>query len=326
MKKLIGVLKVIVPLSLGIYLAWYSFDSIQDKDKVASVLNRANYLFIAFSVLFSWFSHFTRALRWKYLLEPMGYKTNVWNNYHAVMIGYFMNLLLPRAGEVSRAGMMTRYEKVPFEKAFGTILAERVVDVFMLGTISLITIFMQYDKFELLKKKLDDLGSGQTKNSGSSWTSYIVYVVAALAIAGLVLYIINPKIRAKVNAILKGLADGLLAILRLKKRWEFIGLTVLIWVLYIGLYIVCFYSIEETSQIEFKGLMLGFLGGSLGIILVQGGVGVYPMLVASALTLYGADHDIVIALGWVTWAAQTILLVVAGAISFYLMPRINNDL
>lgn len=325
MKTLIKVLKIAVPLTLGVYLAWYSFDSIEDKEKVAKVLSGANYFFIAFSILFSWFSHFVRALRWKYLLEPMGYQTSVWNNYHAVMIGYFMNLLLPRAGEVSRAGMMTRYEKVPFEKAFGTILAERVVDVFMLGSISLITIFMQYDQFEQLKSRLSTLGSATSDSGSSVWSSWFFIAAGIIGVTLLGFYLLHATFRAKVNGILRGLLDGLLAILRLKKRWEFIGLTFLIWFLYIALYIVCFYSIEETSKIEFQGLMLGFLGGSLGIIIVQGGVGVYPMLVASALVLYGADYDVVIALGWVTWAAQTILLVVAGALSFYLMPKINGD-
>ncbi|MFN3341406.1 MAG: lysylphosphatidylglycerol synthase transmembrane domain-containing protein [Flavobacteriales bacterium] len=322
MKFVLKVLKIAVPLALGIYLAWYSFDSIQDKDKVAQVMGRANYFFIALSVIFSWCSHFVRALRWKYLLEPMGYQPRVWNSYHATMIGYFMNLLLPRAGEVSRAGMMTRYEKIPFEKVFGTILAERVVDVFMLGMVSFITIALQYDKFIELKDTFSAMSSSDQKSS--SWISISLVVLSALLLAGIVLYLIHPKVRTKVNALVSGLFDGLLAILRLKKRWEFLGLTFLIWILYILLYLVCFYSIAETSQLELKALLLGFLGGSLGIILVQGGVGVYPVLVASALVMYGADYDLVIALGWVTWAAQTLLLVVAGAVSFYLMPRMNE--
>lgn len=321
MKTLIKVLKIALPLSLGLYLAYYSFASIEDKDKVGQVLSRANYLFIVLSILFSWLSHYARSARSQILLEPMGYKTSVWNNYHAVMVGYFMNLLLPRAGEISRAGIMTRTEKVPFEKAFGAIIAERVIDVIMLGTISLITIGMQYSKFELLWGHINELKANQGSEAGSPWFFYVLIALGVLALGAMVMYFVHNGFRSKINGLIKGLMDGLLTIIRLKKRWQFIGYTLLIWFLYIALYLICFYSIEETSGLELKGLMLGFLGGSIGIILVQGGIGVYPVMVATALALYGADRDIVIALGWVVWAAQTILLIVAGAVSFYVLSK-----
>jgi uncharacterized membrane protein YbhN (UPF0104 family) len=321
LKTLIKVLKIAIPLSLGLYLAYYSFASIEDKDKVGQVLSRANYLFIFLSILFSWLSHYARSARSQILLEPMGYKTSVWNNYHAVMVGYFMNLLLPRAGEISRAGVMTRTEKVPFEKAFGAIIAERVIDVIMLATISLITIGMQYSKFELLWGHINEMKTNQGSSGSSPWFFYVLIVLGVLALGAMVLYVVHKGFRSKINGLIKGLMDGLLTIIKLKKRWQFIGYTFLIWFLYIALYLICFYSIEETSGLELKGLMLGFLGGSIGIILVQGGIGVYPVMVATALALYGADRDIVIALGWVVWAAQTILLIVAGAVSFYVLSK-----
>jgi hypothetical protein len=271
--------------------------------------------------LFSWLSHYARSARSQILLEPMGYKTSVWNNYHAVMVGYFMNLLLPRAGEISRAGVMTRTEKVPFEKAFGAIIAERVIDVIMLATISLITIGMQYSKFELLWGHINEMKTNQGSSGSSPWFFYVLIVLGVLALGVMVLYVVHKGFRSKINGLIKGLMDGLLTIIKLKKRWQFIGYTFLIWFLYIALYLICFYSIEETSGLELKGLMLGFLGGSIGIILVQGGIGVYPVMVATALALYGADRDIVIALGWVVWAAQTILLIVAGAVSFYVLSK-----
>lgn len=322
MKYLIKVLKVIIPLALGIYLAWYSIASIENKDKVIDVMSNANYLFIVLSIVFSWLSHYARSVRWSYLLEPMGYTTNKWNNYHAVMIGYFMNLLLPRAGEISRAGMLTRYEKVPFEKALGTILAERVIDVIMLLTIAVITIFMQYDKFEELWGKFGTMRQANPgEPAGFNWFLLIIAVIGVLAAAALIWYFVNAPFRARVNKILRGFTDGLMTIIKLRKRTAFVSMTLLIWMLYIALYLICFYSIDQTSHLSVKGLMLGFIGGSLGIVVVQGGIGVYPLLVASALSLYGADYDIVVALGWIVWAAQTLLLVVAGAVSFYIVSK-----
>lgn len=322
MKNLIKVLKVILPLSLGLYLAWYSIASIENKDKVIEVMSNANYFLIFLSIVFSWLSHYIRSVRYNYLLESMGYQPKTRNSYHAVMIGYFMNLLLPRAGEVSRAGIISRYEKVPFEKAFGAILAERVVDVIMLGSICLITIFLQYGKFQELWAKFGDMQKANPNEpQGINWMFIILIVFAVLAIGLFVLYLVKKSFREKINKILKGFIDGLVSILKLKKRIAFILMTIAIWTLYIALYMICFYSIEETSHLSVEGLMLGFIGGSIGIVLVQGGIGVYPLLVATALSLYNADYDIVIALGWITWAAQTLLLVVAGAISFYLVSR-----
>jgi glycosyltransferase 2 family protein len=287
---------------------------------VWEVLSRANYLLIFFSVFLSWISHYSRAVRWKYMLEPMGYKTSVWSNYHAVMTGYFMNLLIPRAGEISRAGLIHRIENVAVDKALGTIIAERVIDVIMLGTISVITIFLQYDKFEQWRGDLNGMNvQNNATNDGFSWMYVILAVLAAMFIGFIILLFVSEKFREKVRGFAKGLTTGVMSILRMKKKWHFIGHTFLIWFLYVALYIICFYSIDETSAIPVKGLMLGFLAGSIGIIFVQGGIGVYPLMVAGALGLYDADRDIVIALGWIVWAAQTLLLVVAGAISFYLV-------
>lgn len=321
MKSLIKVLKIVLPLGLGFYLAWYSIASIENKNKVLDVMSDANYLFIALSIIFSWLSHYIRSVRYNYLLDSMGYQPKTANSYHAVMIGYFMNLLLPRAGEVSRAGIITRYEKVPFEKAFGAILAERVVDVFMLGSIALITIFLQYPKFQELWQKFIELKSGKTDQGGINWMMVVLVAAVVVFIMTVFFYFKNKSFKEKINKIIRGLRDGLLSILKLKKRFAFIGMTLAIWFFYITLYLICFYSIDETSHLSFQGLMLGFIGGSIGIVIVQGGIGVYPLLVASALSLYNADYDIVIALGWITWAAQTLLLVVAGAISFYLVSR-----
>ncbi len=318
-----------IPVGFALYLTWYLIDrmSVDDREKVSQVFTRANYFFIFVSVIFSWLSHYFRALRWRYLLEPMGYKPRFWNSYHAVMIGYFMNLLLPRAGEVSRAGFLARYEKIPFEKSFGTILAERVIDALLLGLIALVTIAFQYDKFDELWIQLQAMKTsqdGQAENN--NWVNIVLIIIAAAAVGMLVLYAINRNFRNRVHLLIRGLGTGLTTILHLKKRGAFIFYSLLIWLLYILMYLVCFYAIEETSHLPLEGMMLGFLGGSIGIILVQGGIGVYPMLVATALALYGGDYGAVYALGWIVWLAQTLLLVVAGGISFYFMPRFNRKL
>lgn len=256
------------------------------------------------------------------MLESMGYQTKVSNNYHAVIIAYFMNMLLPRAGEVSRAGVMMRYEGIPFEKGFGSILAERVIDVIMLVIVASATLWMQGEKYPEMITKYEELKAQYTGSTGS-WGMYFWIIVSVIAVTVLILYIKHPGFRSRIKGIFKGMADGLLSIVRLKKRWQFLAHTVFIWVMYVGLYWVIFFSIPETSHIDPRGMMLGFLAGGISIIIVQGGIGVYPVFVATALSFYFSDYPLLYALGWLAWLAQTALIVVAGMISLYLLPRVN---
>ncbi len=319
-KQIINVIKIVVPLGIGLYLAWYFFNQIEDKQKVYSVFSEANYLIIFISVVLSWLSHYTRALRFKLLSIPMGYQIKKWHSYHAVMIGYFMNLLLPRAGELSRAAYLSRYENMPFEKAFGTILAERVIDILMLLSICLLVGLAQYDKLPVLIDKFSEVKANDQPQQGVSWFIYILILIAAVAIIFLILYLKSIKVREKINNLIKGFFTGITTIFKIKQKILFVTYTLIIWFCYISMYVICFYAVEQTANLPLAGIMLGFIAGSMGIIFVQGGIGVYPVLVATALALYDADKDIVFAVAWITWLAQTLLIVTAGAISMYFIP------
>lgn len=333
MKKfLFNFLRIAIPVGFGVFLAWNFWTKMSDHDKqqVWDIFSRYNYIFLFLSMLFCWVSHYSRAVRWSYMLEPLGYKTNKWNNYHAVITGYFMNMLLPRAGEISRAGILARYEKVPFEVGFGSILAERVVDLIMMGSMAVITLWLQGEKYPQMMERYTQLKTafaGEKSNLG-------LYIMIGLGIIGLVvifLYFKSPKIKARINGLVKGLVNGLLTIIRLKKRWLFLGHTFLIWTMYFGLYWIVFLGIPETSSIDPKGLLLGFLAGGISIIIVPGGIGIYPVFVATALSFYfdtpqpdTEDYALLFGLGWLAWIGQTALIVAAGVISLYLVPKLNR--
>jgi hypothetical protein len=298
-----------------------------DKDKVAGVFTRANYFYVFLSLLFCWLSHVSRAIRWRYMLEPMGYKTRLSTSYHAVIVAYFMNLLLPRAGEISRAGVMMRYENVPFEKGFGSILAERIIDVVMLLIITVITLWLQGDKYPEIMNKFNELKSHYTGTGNNSNAGLYIWIgLSVIAAALIFFYIKNENFRRRVKAIVKGMLDGLLTIIRLKKRWQFLAHTVFIWLMYLALYWVCFFAIPETSDINYKGMLLGFLAGGLSIVIVQGGIGIYPVFVAAAISFYVApgDYPLLYALGWLAWISQMGLIVIAGVISLFLLPRFKK--
>ena len=137
-------LKITLPLLLGVLLVWYSLSRISIPTLI-QYFKDANYWWIAFGLFFGVLSHLSRAYRWKFMLEPLGYTPKFANSVMAVLIAYLVNYTVPRAGEISRAAILTNYEGVPFEKGFGTIVAERIADLIMMLFIILITLFVQFD-------------------------------------------------------------------------------------------------------------------------------------------------------------------------------------
>ena len=133
-KSLSKFLQIIIPLAIGVFLIWYFYSKFTPEqwDELVFHFKNANYLIVIVSVLMSVLSHVIRAYRWSFMLAPLGYTPKLLNNFFAVSTAYFMNLFIPKSGEVSRALVLDKYEKVPFEKGFGTIISERVVDLFFL--------------------------------------------------------------------------------------------------------------------------------------------------------------------------------------------------
>ena len=324
--KIIAALKLILPLAFGFFLIWLFYDALCEEQKadLFSAFGRANYFWVLVALVFSFLSHVSRAIRWKYLLEPLGYKIKFWNSYHALMIGYIVNLILPRAGEASRAGILTKTENVPFQKGFGTILAERAVDVGMLGIVGLIGLGMQLDKLDLFKAKIDGFQSGAGGCGNSMIFSIIGKVIFYGIIVGFIavvaLVIGKKSFREKIKNFFKGLFEGVISIFKTKKKLQFIGHTIFIWVMYILMFSVCFYALETTAVLGIDAMLAGFIAGTIGIILVQGGIGVYPALVGLIITTYLAPQEPgilpdALALGWIIWTSQTLLMIMLGLIS-----------
>jgi len=147
-KSFITFLKIAIPLGLGVFLIYYSYSKFtpQQLDEISIYFQKADYTFVVLSVAFSLLSHISRAYRWNFMLEPLGYKPKLPNNFMAVYVAYIMNIFIPKSGEVSRAVIINKYEDVPFDKAFGTIIFERVIDVLFLFGFTAIALFLQYDK------------------------------------------------------------------------------------------------------------------------------------------------------------------------------------
>ena len=325
-KALISALKIGIPLGLGAYLVWFFFDTLthDEIEQIKIAVVQANYWWVLLAIIPATLSHVSRAYRWKYTLDPLGYKPDGINSFFSVMIGYLVNLAVPRLGEISRCGFMNRYEKIPFDKLFGTVIAERIADLIMLATVITTVVLIQYD---LISEFVNDLFADKV---GSISATSVLITLALLMIGGLVgLYMVYKiewkiKILVTIQNVIKGFLSGVASILTMKNKGWFIAHTLFIWVMYFLMLYFNFFALEETSTISFGAALTAFVLGGLAMVVTNGGIGAYPLAIQAALSIYGYSEAAGGALGWITWVAQTVLVIVLGAGSMLLIPIYNK--
>lgn len=328
-KVILTLVKTVLPLLLGIYLVWYFFSSMspQSKELFYTAIVEANYFWIVLSLILGVIAYFSRAYRWKYMLEPLGYQTKFWNRYHAVMIGYLVNLTIPRAGEASRCGMLYRSDGVPFSTSIGTIIAERAVDLVILVGIAFLTVFVAGQDAMAIKEQIQaTFGGENTSSSGFPWKLVFYGVVGAIGIFFAYLFVFKPAIRAKLIGFAKEVLKGLLSIFKTKNPFGYLAHTAIIWGCYLVMFALPFQSLVQTQDVPLAGILVGFIAGSLGITFTNGGIGTYPLLVGLVVAFYiGKDYPsdaqaIGNALGMLVWVTQTLLMIVLGLLSMVLLP------
>ncbi len=313
---------MILPIALGVFLIWYSVSKLSATDiqSITTSFKTANYWWVLLSLFFGILSHLSRAYRWQFLLEPLGYKPRFANSVMAVLIAYLLNLFIPRSGEIARAAIVKKYENIPFEKAFGTIVAERVADVIMLSLIIGIAFFLQTNL----------IGSYIFKENTESSIYLKILFFVLFPIVGFFTYRFLKKSKhpfiVRIMAFINGLLDGIKSILKMKKKWKFLFHTVFIWTMYLLMFYTVTFALPETTNLPFAAIIVGFVVGGLSMAVTNGGLGTYPIFVASALILYNIDENPARAFGWIMWTAQTLMIVLFGGLSFLLIPIYNKYL
>jgi len=317
-KSLITFLKIAIPLGLGVFLIYYSYSKFtpQQLEEISAYFKKADYTFVILSVVFSLLSHISRAYRWNFLLEPLGYKPRLLNNFMAVSVAYIMNIFIPKSGEVSRALIINKYEDVPFDKAFGTIISERVVDLIFLFGFTTIALLLQFDKLsEFLLNVLPN---------------HIIYNLIAIFSVFLVLFLLALKfskssIIKKIIRFFSGLKDGILSILKMKKNGSFIVHSFLIWGLYLLSFYTATFALNETSTIAFSTLIITFVVGSFSFAFTNSGFGSYPFFVAGILVIFSIPETVGTAFGWIVWASSIASIVFFGGLSLIILPFYNKE-
>lgn len=307
-------LKIILPLLLGVFLVWYSLSKVSI-DEIWAYLKESNYWWIVLGVFFGFLSHLSRAYRWRFQLEPMGYSIKMGNSIMAVFATYLINYTIPRAGEVARASILTNYEDVPFEKGFGTIIAERIADMVIMLAIIAVTLFLQFDFiYNFLIEKFN-------------LTKIIIGLVGLIVLGLIFIQFIkksNYKIAVKIRGFVNGLIEGVLSIFKMEKKWPYIFHTLFIWTMYLLMFYVTSFSISELEGIPVGAILIGFIAASFSIAATNGGIGSYPLAIFGAFSIFGIHEDPSIAFGWIIWASQTLMIIIFGGISLVYLPIYNR--
>ncbi|MBL7875923.1 MAG: flippase-like domain-containing protein [Cyclobacteriaceae bacterium] len=323
--KLKSALQYLLLIAITTALLWLSLRGLtvaEGEDKSAFIWNtwlRADKGYLLLMVLVAMASHFLRAVRWKMLLEPTGNSVTLGNSFLSLMIGYLVNLAIPRGGEVSRCYNLYKLEKTPVEVSFGTVVVERLIDLLCLVLLIGISFVVEWKKLKAFIDTLNFSSSG--KSSFSIWI-----FIAGACVVGLVVTIYLLRNNEKLKKILVGFKEGLLAVFRLKNKYLFIFYSISIWALYFLMSYFVVLAFPETRGLGVSAVLTLFAIGSIAMAApLPGGAGSYHTLVPLGLVmLYNLQKADAIAFVFIFHGWQTVTLIAAGIVSLitsYLIIR-----
>ena len=325
------IIKYILSIFLTIIIIYFLFKH-QDPIALVNELKKVDFNWIVLSMIFGALAYVSRGLRWKIMLEAIDYKTSNINNIAAVSIGYFTNLFVPRAGEITRCTALNQKEKIPLNKLFGTIIVERVIDFMALIFLFLFTIISQH-------KIIKDFYLA-IKNQNSETNSKILLFFASFITLILIIFLLKKQIKKlsfyeKIKQFIDGLKEGFKSVGNIKNKTHFWIHTFIIWLMYFLMTYVCFFSMSETNHLSLiDGVFILVLGGIGMVIPTPGGIGSYHAVVMIGLAVLGVGYisfgsestsaNPALIFPTIVHIAQTLVAIIMGVISLLILFIFNN--
>jgi uncharacterized protein (TIRG00374 family) len=310
-------LSIVLPIALGFFLIFYTYNKFTPEQilEIQGYFKNADYAYLFIAAGIAVLGNASRAYRWKFSLEHMGYPSSFRNNFMAISIGYVLNLTVPKSGEVSRALIVKKYNNIPFDKGFGSIVAERIVDLFVLLLFMLIAVFLQFNivkSFILDKIPLDKL---------------LLFSAASVLIIVLSILIYcysKSKFVLSIKEKISGLKEGVFSIFHMQKKAMYLLHTAFIWLSYLLMFSVVFYVFPETSSLSFSAKITSFVVGSIAVAFTNSGFGAYPFMISKILLVYSISETTGNAFGWIVWTSQMLVVLALGLFSFLYLPVFNR--
>jgi uncharacterized protein (TIRG00374 family) len=315
MKKVLRYLIFVLIGGLFIFLAFKEVNPVNLWEDIKS----ANFMWIGFAWIAGMLSNYSRAARWLIIAEPLGYKPKLSTSFHGVMVSYLVNFAIPRGGELTRAAMVSKAEKMPIGSVIGSVVAERVMDLIFMGLIILLALTVQYDTItDFFASSKDKPGEGGSK-------LWIIIVLGILGIMGILFLIYRKRLNhivlfKRINDLFESFLEGIKGLTKIKKPFLFFVHSVTIWVCYYLMVYFCFYCIPETSGLGAAAGLTVLVTSTIAVVLPSpGGIGTFHYFVPIALTLYGIDPEDGLSYATIAHAAQMLMFIVFGTISLVSM-------
>lgn len=325
-QKIKFLLKLIFFLGLGFFFIWWFQRKLtpEEKAEIYASFYKANYLWVFISFIPGLLSHWSRSIRWRMLLKPMGYNPSKKLTFTAVMIGYLANLAFPRLGEIMRCGILNKYEKIPVEKSFGTVITERTVDILIFLFLLLLTLVIDFNNLKdyMYHSFWVEFAHKYQQIHLTSLLGIIIFSLIALII--LIFFIFRKKISnsnfyIKTMVIIMGFVDGLKTLTKIEKPYLFVFHSLFIWFNYFLMTWLIFLCFNQTSNLGLNVALATLITGSIGIMIVPGGIGIYPLIVSQTLIIFNIPKIIGYAVGWIAWSSQTMLIIIFGISGFIIL-------
>lgn len=316
-------LKISFPIALGLLIVFVFYKNLDSKD-IASFQNHlthANYWWVLAAVLVTLLSHLSRAWRWKMMIASLGYEITFKKAFYSLFVNYLVNLGIPRTGEIARCAVLTQYNHIPFDKSFGSLVNERIIDVLMLGAVGLSVAVFQYDVFISFSQRFL---VPFAEEKGLLENFQIINLIALAGVVFLIIVFILIRknkfpMQEKFANLFNGMKEGIVSITKLKSPIAFVAHSIFIWLMYWLMTYLIFFAIPGGESVPAMASLSVLFFGTFAFIIVSGGLGAYPVAMGIVVSLYGIDALIGNAAGWLLWGAQTIMIVGLGAFSFFML-------
>lgn len=316
--------KILIPLVFGCLLLWLIYRNLDLAEIWQVVKKGVRYDIILFSLLFGLAANVMRGMRWSLLIDSLGISHKKSNAVFAVLGTYAVNMVLPRMGEVWRCGSVSKYDKIPFTKLFGTLLIDRVSDVIVVGLVTLVLFVFNVKFFASFFARNPSLMDGFQSMFTSIWI-YVCVILLALFVWIVFKYMSNFTLVQRAKAMLLNVWEGVKSIWVLENKWVFIGQTIIIWVCYFFYFYVTFYAFDFTRHLGFTTGLIAFTMSSIAVAIpVQGGIGPWHFMVIATLVCFNVTENDAAAFAFVVHSIQTIWISLCGLVGIVILPFINK--
>jgi uncharacterized protein (TIRG00374 family) len=310
-------LRILIPIVLGIFFIYitYRLTSQAERLLIWNYIKSAQIQYVVGAMLFGASADVIRGLRWQLLSKAIGYSSGTINSIASVFMCYTSNMAIPRSGEIIRATALSEYNKIPIGKTFGTIAAERVVDISISVLILFLVWILQYDV--ILESFFNEDNLMFIDNN-----FWIIFSTVNIFIA--IMFILITRVK-KIKSFFTSVIEGFLSLTKLKKKlFPFILLSLLIWTCYVLAFFTIKFSVTELNVIDSSLIFPAFVVGVFSISLSNHGLGVYPLAIALFLSNFGISTEIGLTYGWLAWSCQAIITLIFGGLSFFVLPLLKT--